>query len=84
MFKIKNMHIFYVIFWKDVSITEPRSICSVVIADIVSMLRVIFVIKGKQMEYDSVLSSLRGEESKGNWISLFKEIHAKEKEFTFV
>lgn len=84
VFKIKHMHIFYVVFWKGVSITEPSSSCPVFIADIVWKLRVIFVIKDKKMEDDSVSSSLRGEESKGNWISLFREIHAKGKEFTLV
>lgn len=43
------------------------------LADIVCKLRVIFVIKDKQMEDDSVSLLLRGEESKGNWISLFRE-----------
>lgn len=84
VFKIKHTHIFYIVFWKAISITEPSSRCPVFIADIVWKLRVIFVIKDKQMEDDSVSSSLRGEESKGNWISLFREIHAKGKEFTFV
>lgn len=42
-------------------------------ADIVCKLRVIFVIKDKQMEDDSVSHLLRGEESKGIWISLFRE-----------
>lgn len=43
------------------------------LADIVCKLRAIFVIKDKQMEDDSVSPMLRGEESKGNWISLFRE-----------
>lgn len=84
VFQIKHMHFFYEVFWKGVSMTEPSSRCPVFIADIVWKLTVIFVIKDKQMEDDSGSSSLRGEESKGNWISLFREIHAKGKEFTFV
>lgn len=43
------------------------------LADTVCKLRVIFVIKDKQMEDDSVSSLLRREESKGKLISLFKE-----------
>lgn len=43
------------------------------LADIVCKLRAIFVIKDKQTEDDSVSPMLRGEESKGNWISLFRE-----------
>lgn len=84
VFKIKHMHIFCVVFWKSVSLTEPNSRCPVFIADIVWKLRVIFVIKDKQMEDDSISSTLRGEESKGSWISLFREILTKRKEFTFI
>lgn len=56
VFKIKHMHIFYIMFWKGLNINEPSPRCPVFVADIVWKLGVIFIIKYKQMEDDSVSS----------------------------
>lgn len=53
------------------SLNKLQMLCF--LADIVCKLRVIFVIKDKQMEDDSVSPLPAGEESKGNCISLFRE-----------
>lgn len=55
LFKVRHRHIFYVMFWKGVSITELSPRCPVFVAGIVWKWRVILIIKDKQMD-DSVSS----------------------------
>lgn len=55
LFIVRHRHIFYVMFWKGVSITDLSPTCPVFVADIVWKWRVIFIIKDKQMD-DSVSS----------------------------